>query len=246
MSDRATIFGEYAATYDDVRPRYPDAVIDLVVEGDPQLAIDVGCGTGIASCQVAERGVRVVGVEPDLRMAAFAKTRGVEVDVSSLEAWTPRTCDVMFAAQSWHWIDPVVGATVASRAIRAGGRWVALWNVESDPDIERTCAAVYRRLAPSLLPLRRASRDEADFDRAVEAGLSATGAFEGVTTAQVEWTEHIESDRFVDRLGSHSSHRLLPERTQARVREALLTALGGEAHLEIRYTTEVLVAHRRS
>src|SRR4051794_29025347 len=41
--------------------------------------LDVGCGTGIASQLFLDRGCEVVGVEPDERMAAVARRRGVSV-----------------------------------------------------------------------------------------------------------------------------------------------------------------------
>ena len=41
-------------------------------------AADVGCGTGLAARLVAERGVKVLGVEPDERMAHVARRHGIE------------------------------------------------------------------------------------------------------------------------------------------------------------------------
>jgi len=58
--------------------------------------LDVGCGTGIAARQFQAAGCAVLGVDPDERMAAYARERGLEVEVSTFETWEPagRTFDV--------------------------------------------------------------------------------------------------------------------------------------------------------
>jgi trans-aconitate methyltransferase len=207
----------------------------------------VGCGTGIASAQVAERGVRVVAVEPDERMAQWARARGTQVTISSLEDWTPQPCDVMFAAQSWHWVDATRGAQVAAAAIRPGGRWVAFWNHESDPAIDDALHAVFRRVAPSLLEEQTivyAGNDE--FRQRIASGLAATNAFEDMEIERVEWVDRVDSTRFVDRLGSYSANRLLATVDRRRVRDALIEAFGDRTQLQVRYVTEVFTATRRT
>src|SRR5215208_5765843 len=84
---RSTVFGADAEQYDRARPAYPEALFDLLVSATTVDVLDVGCGTGIASRQVARRGCTVVGVEPDARMAAVARRRGTTVDVAPFEAW---------------------------------------------------------------------------------------------------------------------------------------------------------------
>ena len=85
--------------------------------------LDVGCGTGIAARQFAAVGCRVLGVEVDPRMAAFARRRGTEVEVAKFEDWEPagRRFDAAVAGQTWHWIDPVAGAVKAAEALTPGG-----------------------------------------------------------------------------------------------------------------------------
>jgi SAM-dependent methyltransferase len=41
--------------------------------------VDVGCGRGELAAQLAQNNVEIVGVEPDLGMAAEARTRGVDI-----------------------------------------------------------------------------------------------------------------------------------------------------------------------
>ncbi|WP_410791962.1 class I SAM-dependent methyltransferase [Kribbella sp. C-35] len=79
-----------AALYDRARPSYPSALIEAVVGSAPgRDFLDVGCGTGILSRQLQAAGCQVLGVDVDDRMAAYARSTGVEAEVSPFETWDP-------------------------------------------------------------------------------------------------------------------------------------------------------------
>ena len=83
---RADSFGAAARLYDARRPRYPDQLIDDLLSRGAQRVLDVGAGTGIASEQLLGKGVNVLAVEPDLRMAKIAKERGIVIEIGRLIA----------------------------------------------------------------------------------------------------------------------------------------------------------------
>ena len=72
-----TRFSGRAADYVRHRPGYPAAAIAAVLRGlgDPVrlVAADVGAGTGISSRLLAERGVRVLAIEPNAEMRAATR-----------------------------------------------------------------------------------------------------------------------------------------------------------------------------
>ncbi|MBO0839992.1 MAG: methyltransferase domain-containing protein [Sciscionella sp.] len=153
----AESFGVDAPRYDRARPRYPDELVRMIidagqhVEGRAPRVLDVGCGTGIAARQFQAAGCEVLGVEPDARMARFARSSGVDVEVVTFEDWEPagRTFDVVFAATAWHWVDPVVGPGKAARVLRRGGVLVVFSHVFELPgELAESFAASYRRVAP--------------------------------------------------------------------------------------------------
>ena len=76
---RAESFGAGARAYDRARPSYPSALIDDVLADGPRAVLDVGCGTGKLARLIAERGVPVLGVEIDERMAEVARAHGIDV-----------------------------------------------------------------------------------------------------------------------------------------------------------------------
>jgi SAM-dependent methyltransferase len=148
----AESFGVDAEGYDRARPGYPDALVERIVAGSPGLTVlDVGCGTGIAARQFQAAGCTVLGVEPDARMAAFARSRGLPVEVATFEEWDPagRLFDTVIAAQSWHWVEPVSGAAKAARALRPGGRLAIFGHVFEPPaQVAEAFAAAYHRVVP--------------------------------------------------------------------------------------------------
>ena len=78
----AESFGTDPDRYDRTRPRYPHAMVERIIAASPGPdVLDVGCGTGIEARQFQAAGCRVLGVEPDPRMAQFARRSGVEVEV---------------------------------------------------------------------------------------------------------------------------------------------------------------------
>src|SRR5690348_17343316 len=95
--DRASSFGSVAEQYDRLRPSYPGALIDDLVAPRPRSALDVGCGTGKVARALTRRGITVLGVEPDQRMADVARQHGIPVEVATFESWnsTRRTFDLL-------------------------------------------------------------------------------------------------------------------------------------------------------
>ncbi|MFG3617174.1 class I SAM-dependent methyltransferase [Nocardia sp. NPDC047654] len=148
----AVSFGVDTQRYDQARPAYPDALVARIVADAPGAdVLDVGCGTGIAGRQFQAAGCTVLGVEPDARMADFARARGLRVEVATFEAWQPgdRMFDAVVAAQSWHWVDPVTGAAKAAGALRPGGRLAIFGHVYEPPaEVAEPFADAYRRVAP--------------------------------------------------------------------------------------------------
>jgi SAM-dependent methyltransferase len=250
---RAGTFGEDAERYDRARPTYPEAVVDVLTAEAPRHVLDIGCGTGKVGVLLAERGCRVLGVEPDARMAAVARDHGLEVEVVPFEEWdrAGRLFDLAVAAQAWHWIRPERGAEVVAGALRPGGRLGLLWNLGAHrPEAQAALDEVYGRLAPSLTecsaPLGRVKREGRDDPGGVEAVI-ATDRFEAPELLAWEWEQPYSRDQWLDVIQTHSSHRLIPEGQRAALVEGLgeaIDRLGGS--LRLHYRTVLYVFRRPS
>ncbi len=242
---RATVFGSKAAEYDRYRPSYPAEVIDMVVEHQPSTAVDIGCGTGIAARLVAERGVAVLGVEPDDRMAEVARQQGTNVVVATIEDWQPTPCDVMYSAQAWHWVDPLAGAQVAAASVRPDGHWLAIWNYETDSLFSDCRERVYQRLAPELAGVTVAGIDAILRSTVIEA-FEKTTEFDDVEIRQVDWVDELTIEEAVGRLATHSKHQLTEQEHTLGMNEALTAELVPHGPtVRLPYTTRVFSARRR-
>jgi SAM-dependent methyltransferase len=148
----AESFGVDAERYDRTRPPYPTALVERIVATAPGLdVLDVGTGTGIAARQFRAAGCSVLGVEPDPRMAEFARRSGLQVEVATFEAWDPggRQFDAVVAGTAWHWVDPVAGAVKAAQVLRPGGLLAPFHHVlQPPPELGEAVAAAYRQAVP--------------------------------------------------------------------------------------------------
>jgi SAM-dependent methyltransferase len=127
---RASSFGACAREYERFRSGYPDALVQDLLSTRPSRVLDIGTGTGKVAVAIAARGVSVLGVDPDERMAAVARARGVDVEVASFETWDSRDrrYDLITCGHAWQWVDPAVGAVKAASLLRPGGVIALFWN----------------------------------------------------------------------------------------------------------------------
>ncbi|MEO3812232.1 class I SAM-dependent methyltransferase [Sphaerisporangium sp. B11E5] len=248
----AESFGLDAERYDRARPSYPGALVDRIVAAAPGPdVLDVGCGTGIAARQFQAAGCRVLGVDPDARMAGLARRGGIETEVATFEAWDPagRTFDAVVAAQAWHWVDPVAGAEQAARVLRPGGPLAVFWNApEPPPDLNEAFGAVYRRVLPDL-PMIQGANPGPDGYSALCAkaagGVRQAGAFGEPQEWRFTWERPYTRDEWLDLIPTTGLHTRLPKDTLREVLAgvgAAVDAAGGG--FTMRYTTLALTATR--
>ncbi|MGK5547914.1 class I SAM-dependent methyltransferase [Streptomyces sp. URMC 127] len=250
--EMAESFGEDAERYDRARPRYPAALVERIAS-EADAVLDAGCGTGIAARQLQAAGCRVLGVEPDARMAERARRSGVEVDVAAFEAWDPagRVFDAVVAAQAWHWIDPAAGAAKAAQALRPGGRLAAFWNVPRLPaELTEAFAEVYRRVAPDAPFTFPATTEQALEGHRRIIGTAAdaireTGRFGEPEEWCFDWEWTYTRDAWLDQMLTHGALTRLPPDKSAEVLEHVGTAvdaMGGS--FAVPYATVTITAVR--
>jgi SAM-dependent methyltransferase len=135
-------FTDRAADYVKYRPSYPAAAIDCVLDGlgDPAalVAADIGAGTGIAARLLADRGIRVIAVEPNAAMRSGAAPHPrIEWRDGTAEATglADGAVHLVTAFQAFHWFRARPALAEFVRVLRKGGRVALVWNIRdaSDP-----------------------------------------------------------------------------------------------------------------
>ena len=231
--ERSKLFDQEAERYDRFRPTYPDAVIDALLGPEPGglSVLDVGCGTGIASNQIAGRGATVLGVEVAPRMAEIARRRGIDVELSAFEEWDPagRTFDRVTSAQAWHWLDLPVATPKAASLLRPGGTLGLIWNAGCQPDdLADALEDVYASVVPTgghRVYRGYAANRPADVRTGLDAELAAisTASDLGEPTVQwFPWTRAFQRDEWLNQLVSRSDHTAL----EPEVLDRLLDGIG--------------------
>jgi SAM-dependent methyltransferase len=223
---RANSFGGAARSYDAHRPRYPDQLVDDLLALGAHRILDVGAGTGIASQQLAERGVDVIAVEPDARMAAVAREKGIQTEIDTFETWDPagRTFDLVLFASSFHWVDPNVAFPKVREILRDGGKLVLLWNrlVPTRPTHDDFAAIYSDFMDADARPM------DADPDELIALIALITAAGYSVTERAYPRTIHYSTEQWLDLVFTYSNHLTLAAQKGAELRRRLAGRIGGD------------------
>jgi SAM-dependent methyltransferase len=221
--ERWQSFGAGADEYDRARPDYPDEVIDRIVmacglkPGDRLL--EIGAGTGKATLPFAKKGFAVHCVEPSPGMAGRLAVNLHEYELVSIEiaAFENRKKDpadgyhMVFAATSFHWLDPAVRYEQCAGALKENGFLVQLYNkpfYEGNPFVDRAFSILgrYSAAVPAYsdkaksIAAHRITLDEIDLSK----------HFRLFDDFSHRWHIDQTAGRLITGLVSHSAFLVLP------------------------------------
>jgi trans-aconitate methyltransferase len=89
--------------------------------------LDLGCGDGALTAELARTGAAVLGVDPSEDMLAAASARGLNVQIGDARSLPfDAEFDAVFSNAVLHWVpEPEQAAVCIRAALRPGGRFVA-------------------------------------------------------------------------------------------------------------------------
>jgi len=132
-------FTEKADIYAKYRPHYPIEYINYLFSAnklkEDQIVADIGSGTGIFSLQMLEKGLNVMGVEPndDMRKLAeqslkrFSRYTSIKATAenTTLEG---ESIDLVTVAQAFHWFDKKAFKIECQRILKQKANVALVWN----------------------------------------------------------------------------------------------------------------------
>jgi len=248
------VFGNVADLYERVRPTYPEALVDDVIElsgvGLTGQALEVGAGTGKATRLFAARDMRVHAIEPSAEMAAVARRScagyvGVTVQETDFERFDPcgERFRLLFSAQAWHWISPDVRYVKAREVLEPGGLLALFWNRPrwEESALRPQLIEAYSRAAAAwdvdgepdpMHPATDTNPDPQGWER-------ETAAVEGFERPQMRlygWSSTYSTDEYLALLQTHSGHIVRPELERRAILDEVrkvIDANGGSIRMEL-------------
>jgi len=249
-----TRFTGLAEIYAKYRPTYSAAALDLIMAacrlGPESLLVDVGCGTGIASRLFAQRGVPVIGVEPnaDMRHRAAAEPPASEGrppdyrDGCAEATHLPdQVANVVLAAQAFHWFEPVRALREFHRILKPGGWAVLMWNERDESD---SFTASYGKVIHST---PEGPRVEQEYGR-VSNRLLGSDLFQAGRTEMFPHEQSLTEEALLGRAFSASYAPREPGAAEpfAAALRAVFDQYQQGGLVRLKYQTTVTLAQRRS
>lgn len=108
--------------------RFGRDVVDLLAPAAGERVLDLGCGTGDLTAELAARGIDVVGIDADPAMITTARARHPQVSFEQADAHTftlAAPVDAVLSNAALHWMRrPSAVIDRVRAALRPGGRFV--------------------------------------------------------------------------------------------------------------------------
>ena len=211
-----TTFNTAATLYEDVRPGYPEKLIQDIINlsdlEDHSRILEIGCGTGKATQPFAERGYELVCLDIGADLIAVARERlrkypNVSFVQQAFEEWkSDGKFDLIISATAFHWVDPKVRYLRASEALRSNGFLAIFSNqhVRKDEGFFAESQSLYDKY---YSPMTTNSPTHATNFPGVEA-------FHSLIRRVYPWTQTYSPEQYIKLLGTYSGHIALPEKNK--------------------------------
>jgi SAM-dependent methyltransferase len=250
-------FTGLASIYAEHRPSYPSEIIARLTarastSRAPKTAIDIGCGTGIATLALAKAlpEWRIIAAEPNADMLAKARETcagqsNIEFTRTGAEALPgdDGTIGLVVAAQALHWFDEAAFFAEAARVLSPGGHLAILYN-----NRQNGLSAVLREIEDYLESIDGSyNRDYRARD--ISATLGTLDLFGNVESARHVWLQPTSSDDLVNYFMSRSMLKPLTEKVGiSKIRHAIGDIADEHAKqgmIDIPFATELDIVTRR-
>jgi SAM-dependent methyltransferase len=249
-------FNEVAELYQEVRPRYPERIVDQIIAfsglSSRGRVLEVGCGTGQMTLPFAKRGHEIVALDSGERLAALAARHcrpypQVSVVACAFEDWQQAATgfDLLLSAQAFHWIDASYGLARAAELLKEGGTIALVWTLDRSQASAfwKATEPIYDRYNP------QGSSGNPPLEARVDIYRRALGNsrdFVGMDEVRHTWTKRYAGEEYLKLLQTFSDHRVMPERFFEEI-SGVIAKMGGEVVRD--YETLAILArkgHRES
>lgn len=259
LTGKRTWYSAVASAYNRSRPRYPqellDRVLDLVRLPERATILELGCGPGIATVALARLGFSILALEPSQEACQLARQNcaaypNVEIENTSFEEWErqERQFDAVVAASSFHWISPEVASVKAARSLHSNGFLILLWNTPPQPEYDvyqSLLHEIYGEYAPSLAKYEGQDEHQQNLDKVAREAI-ASGLFKDLVAENLTPKVTYSIDDYLALLSTLSPYIAL----QTETRDTLFNALKNQltqnlgSNIELVYLSAFHIARK--
>ena len=229
-----TTFNTAASLYEEVRPGYPEELIQDVVDfsglNDHSRILEIGCGTGKATRSFAERRYELVCLDIGSDLIAVARENlkkfpNVSFVTEAFETWKPETkFDLIISATAFHWVDPKVRYLKASETLTSNGH-LAVFSNQHIRKEEGFFAEVQSLYDKYYLPLATNRPTHA-------TDFPGVDAFHSPIRRLYPWMQTYSPEQYIKLLSTYSDHIALPDENKHHLFEGITnlieTKYGGQ------------------
>lgn len=233
--NRKESFDNVAQIYDRIRPCYPPELISDIIENtkvtEKSNILEIGAGTGKATLQLAEKGLRVHCVEPGQNLVNILLDKCcaypvISADIASFEQWETQNYeayDLVCSAQAFHWIDPEIRYKKSHSLLKDKGHLALFWytpgegSSEAKEEIEKAITACISEYS---------KRDEngktfQDIKKEREEEIASSGLFDRIKVFQYEIEQKHDAESYIDVINSYSAYAVLKEETKSMLNDKI-------------------------
>ena len=245
---RRVLFDGVAGLYDATRQGYPVEIVDAMVAnaaiGPGAAVLEIGCGTGQLTRQLAGRAFDLTAIDIGAAMVRTAQSKMADgtarFQVSSFEDFADTgPFDLIVSATAFHWIDPGVGLAKAARLLRPSG-WLALLTTG-----ERYPEPLQNRLRELWARHDREDGDWADRPAWLEA-LRQSRLFGATVEVSHTAALRLPSETVIGVERTRATFLSYAEQDQAEFTAELTALLEPRAHIDLTQDSFLAMAQRAS
>ncbi len=257
--NRDSWYSNVAKAYDRTRPRYSDRLItrlkDVVGLQPDKKILEIGCGPGIASLELAKMGVQSIGIEPSLSACEIAREKcanyaNIEFINSTFENCTlaEKQFDAVIATTSFHWVTPEIRTKKSASVLKDDGYLVLLWNTPPELNAEerKILTPAYQTHLPELIStesLQDHRRNLAKFGKEI----IDSGYFQDLETEEIILNVVYTVEEYLTLLTTLSSYIRLETSLRNTLLEELRKILEAQYgdRLELSYLSMMQIAQKK-
>ena len=232
-------------------------MMEEIVKASPIIsghrALEVGCGTGIATKLFAERDYSITALEPGESLIREAKRTvqsnpAIQFINQTLENWPleNEAFDLVFSAEAFHWVDKSIGYTKVCQALKKRGVFALFWNLHADENtpVNDAILETHYRICPKLYAKKRDYKME-ELAQHHLSELKESRQFDSIREFRYPWEDVLSTESYIQLLNTYSDYRVLaPKQREDLFREIrkILDAAGGTVTKQ--YVTLLLLTQK--